>query len=195
MAESNLTLDPSKTALVLIDLQKGIVGRPMLPHSGATVVGNAARLTAKFRALGAPIVLVRVAPSADGKDFLSLPADAPSQFNVSALPPDWADLAPELGSASSDIIVTKRQWRAFSGTELDLQLRRRGVQTIVLGGIATNIGVESTARSANEHGYAQVFVEDAMASLGAGMHEFAVKNIFPRIGYVRSTDAVLAALA
>ena len=187
-------LDPEETALVLIDLQQGVVGRPCAPRSGPEVVQNAARLAARFRVLGATVVLVRVAFQADFKDALNLPADAPSSFNPRALPPGWADLVPALGPQPGDLIIIKRQWGAFHGTELDLQLRRRGVRTIVLGGISTNIGVESTARSAYEHGYAQILVEDAMAGGSAAMHEFAVKNIFPRLGRVRSTDEVLAAL-
>lgn len=179
---------------MLIDLQQGIVGRPLAPRSGPEVVRNASRLAAGFREAGATIVLVRVAFQPDFKDALKAPADLPAPFNPSAIPPNWAELVPEVGPASGDIVITKHQWGAFYGTELDLQLRRRGVRTIVLGGISTNIGVESTARNAYEHGYAQVFVEDAMASTSAEMHEFAVKNIFPRIGYVRSTDEVLSAL-
>jgi nicotinamidase-related amidase len=159
------------------------------------VVQHAARLAARFRELGATVVLVRVAFHPDGKDALNVPADVAAPFNLAALPPAWAELAPELGPQPGDLVITKRQWGAFHGTELDLQLRRRGVRTIVLGGIATNIGVESTARSAHEHGYAQILVEDAMAGGSAELHDFAVKNIFPRLGRVRSTAAVLAALA
>jgi nicotinamidase-related amidase len=192
---NTLIIDPTRTALVLIDLQQGVVGRLLAPRSGPEVVRNAARLAARFRTLGATVVLVRVAFSPDAKDILTLPADVPMQFNVSALPPTWADMTPEIGPQPGDLVITKRQWGAFHGTELDLQLRRRNVRTIVLGGIATHIGVESTARSAYEHGYAQILVEDAMASTSAETHEFAVKNIFPRIGYVRSTEQVLAALA
>jgi nicotinamidase-related amidase len=192
---SSLEIDPRKTALVLIDLQEGVVSRPLAPHSGPQVVKNAARLAARFRALGAVVVLVRVAFHADFNDFLRVPADIPMQFNASAFPPNWADLVPEIGPQPADLIITKRQWGAFYGTELDLQLRRREVRTIVLGGISTNIGVESTARSAYEHGYGQVFVEDAMTSHSADAHEFAVKNIFARMGNVRSTDEVLSALA
>jgi nicotinamidase-related amidase len=191
---TSLTIDPRKTALVLIDLQQGIVGRPCAPRSGPDVVGNAERLAERFRALGATVVLVHVTFHPDFKDFLSPPADAATPFNVSALPPSWSDIVPELGPKPGDLLIAKRQWGAFYGTELDLQLRRRGVGTIVLGGISTNIGVESTARSAYEHGYAQVLVEDAMASSTAEMHAFAVKNIFPRLGQVRSTAEVLAAL-
>jgi nicotinamidase-related amidase len=190
-----LAIDPKSAALVLIDLQQGVVGRQVAPHSSATVVQNSSRIAARFRALGAAVVLVRVAFQADFKDFLDVPVDAPSGFNPNSLPPTWADIVPEVGPGPGDIIVTKRQWGAFYGTELDLQLRRRNVRTIVLAGIATNIGVESTARSAYEHGYAQVFVEDAMASFSAEMHEFAVKNILARIGHVRSTAEVLSALS
>ena len=192
---TTLAIDPRKTALVLIDLQQGVVSRPFAPRSGAEVVQNASRLAAKFRALGATVVLVRVTFQQDSRDRLNAPADAPMQFNTSALPPNWAELAPEIGPQPGDLIITKRQWGAFYGTELDLQLRRREVRTIVLGGIATNFGVESTARDAYERGYAQIFVEDAMASMTVEAHEFVVKNIFPRIGQVRSTDEVLSALA
>jgi nicotinamidase-related amidase len=178
---ASLTLDPRKTALVLIDLQQGIVGRPCAPHSGPEVVQNAARLAANFHP--------------DFKDALNVPADVAAPFNPGALPPNWAELVPELGAQPADVIIAKRQWGAFHGTELDLQLRRREVRTIVLGGISTNIGVESTARSAYEHGYAQIFAEDAMASGTAEMHAFTVKNIFPRLGHVRSTAEVLGALA
>jgi nicotinamidase-related amidase len=192
---STLALDPHKTALVLIDLQQGIVNRPGGgPRSGADVVKNAAKLTEKFRATGAVVVLVHVNFNADDKDRLNPAVDQPMQFNQSALPPNWAELVPEIGPKPGDFIITKHQWGAFYGTELDLQLRRRGVRTIVLGGIATNIGVESTARDAYERGYEQIFVEDAMASVSAEAHEFVVKNIFPRIGRVRSTEEVLAAL-
>jgi nicotinamidase-related amidase len=192
---TTIAIEPRKTALVLIDLQQGVVSRPFAPRSGAEVVQNASRLAAKFRALGATVVLVRVAFQPDSKDRLNAPADAPMQFNTSALPSNWAELVPEIGPKTGDLIITKRQWGAFYGTELDLQLRRREVRTIVLGGIATNFGVESTARDAYERGYAQIFVEDAMASMTVEAHEFVVKNIFPRIGQVRSTDEVLSALA
>ena len=101
---------------------------------------------------------------------------------------------PELGPEGGDIVITKRQWGAFYGTELDLQLRRRGVTTIILGGISTDIGVESTARGAYERGYAQIFALDAMAARSAAGHAHAVGEILPRIGRVRSVDEIVAAL-
>jgi nicotinamidase-related amidase len=98
------------------------------------------------------------------------------------------------GRGAGDITITKRQWGAFYGTPLDMQLRRRGTKTIVIAGIATNFGVESTARDAFERGYALVFVEDAMAGLSEGAHAFAISTIFPRLGRVRSTEDILNAI-
>ena len=108
-------------------------------------------------------------------------------------PPDWAELVPELAGLG-DLVVTKRQWGAFYGTELDLQLRRRGVRTILLCGISTNMGVESTARDAYERGYEQVFVEDSTAARSAEEHEHTMKKVFPRLGRVRPTAEVVSAL-
>jgi len=183
---------PATSALVLIDLQQGIVGYSLTPRSGADVVRNAALLAQRFRAVGGTVVLVRASYSPGGVDALAPQTD--STAPAATRPAGWDVLVPEIGSADSDIVITKRQWGAFYGTELDLQLRRRRIDTIVLGGIATNMGVESTARSAYEHGYHQVFVEDAMSNLVAEGHPFAIQHIFPRMGRVRSTAQVLEAL-
>jgi nicotinamidase-related amidase len=187
-----LSLDPRSTALALIDLQRGIVGRPVAPHSAAEVVEQARRLAVRCREVGATVVLVRVAHAADGRDRLAPRVDAAPWGG--AVPADFSELVPDIGPREGDIVITKRQWGAFYGTELDLELRRRRIRTIVLGGIATNFGVESTARDAYERGYEQVFVEDAMAAMTPEAHRFAVATIFPRIGLVRSTEDVLKAL-
>jgi nicotinamidase-related amidase len=192
---TTLSIDPKKSALILIDLQQVIVNRPCAPHACPAVVQNGSRLADKFRALGGTVVLVNVNFHPDSRDRLDVPVDAPQQFNPASLPPNWAELVPEIGPRAGDLLITKHQWGAFYGTELDLQLRRRAVQTIVLGGIATNFGVESTARDAYERGYHQMFAEDAMTSVSAEAHEFVVKNIFPRLGNVRSTNDILSALA
>jgi 3-hydroxyisobutyrate dehydrogenase-like beta-hydroxyacid dehydrogenase/nicotinamidase-related amidase len=188
-----LTLDPATTALVLIDLQNGIVAMPLAPRTGAEVVDRAAALATALRQAGALVVLVRVATSPDGGDALRPATDLPPPASV-ARAADWAELVPSIRRPASDIVITKRQWGAFHGTELDLQLRRRGIRTIVLAGIATNIGVESTARAAFEHGYDQVFVEDAMAAPSAEAHALVLRTIFPRIGKLRTADEVIPAL-
>jgi nicotinamidase-related amidase len=190
---ADLTLDPRTTALVVIDLQQGIVSRSTAPHAARDVVERSARIADALRSAGGRVVRVRVAYADDEGDRLRPPVDAP--LPPGAPPPGWSDLVPELGPSAGDIVVTKRQWGAFYGTELDLQLRRRGVRTLLMCGISTNFGVESTARDGWERGYELVFVEDAMAGLSAEAHGFAVTTIFPRIGRVRSTADVLSALA
>ena len=191
-SERDLVLDAGRTALVVIDLQRGIVGANPAPHSGADVVARAASVARALRKAGGTVVWVRVTPSPDGNDALHPLTDAPPVSGER--PPDWADLVPELDRAPQDIVITKRQWGAFYGTELDLQLRRRGVDTILLCGITTNIGVETTARDAYDRGYQQVFVEDATSARSAEEHEFVMRTAFPRMGRVRSTAEVLWAL-
>ena len=177
-------LDP-KTALVVIDLQKGILSFPTA-HPSAPVLERAGDLAKAFRANGQPVVLVNVAGGAPGRTD-----SGPMKFTP---PPDWLEIVPELDAQPSDIRVTKQQWGAFYGTALDLELRRRGVTQIVLCGIATSIGVESTARDAYELGYNVTLVVDAMTDLSAEAHENSVQRIFPRLGETGTTDAVLALL-
>lgn len=189
-----LKLDPQTTALVVIDVQKGILPVAAGPYSANQVVTHAAHLAGRFRVLNAPVFWVRVGWSDSFADALRPPVDKPAPQPVGGLPDTWWDFPEELAVSASDVLITKRQWGAFYGTDLDLQLRRRGIKTVVLGGIATNIGVESTARSAWEHGYELVIAEDMCSTYSAEMHQFAFDNIFPRIARVRSTGDILAAL-
>ena len=189
---SDLALDPHTTALVVIDLQRGIVARQSGPHAAADVVTRSARLADAFRDAGATVVLVNVAFAKDRRDLLQPLVDSPNPPHQPL--PDWSQLVDEIRPHDGDILITKHQWGAFYGTELDLQLRRRGVRTIVLCGIATNFGVESTARDAWERGYAIVFAGDAMTGLTEGAHQFAISTIFPRLGRVRSTEQILCAI-
>ena len=184
-----ITLPAQTTALILVDLQKGIVGLPLAPHSGDAVLAKGKDLAQRFRAAKAPVVLVNVAFSPDFRDILNVPVDRPAPTPPGGFPKDWAELADGLAE-SSDLKVTKRQWGAFYGTELDLQLRRRGVTTVVIGGVATNIGVESTARAAHEHGYAVVLAEDATTGRSSEMHAFAFEHIFPLLGRVAATGDI-----
>lgn len=185
-----LALPARTTALILIDLQKGIVGTPTEPYSGSDVLARGQLLARRFRAAGAPVILVNVAFSPDFGDAPTGAVDQPMKIPPGGFPDGWADLADGLAEAS-DLRITKRQWGAFYGTELDLQLRRRGITTVVIGGIATNIGVESTARAAHEHGYAVVLVEDACTGRAADMHAFAFERIFPLLARVTKADEVM----
>ena len=189
---ADLSLDLRTTALVLIDLQKGIATGDTKPHAADDVVARGAALARAFRAHGALVVLVHVDPGPGGVLFPRPAADQPRPaFDP---PPDFATLRPELEQQPTDVVVTKHQPNAFYATDLEVHLARRGIRTIVLGGIATNLGVESTARAAHERGYEQVFVEDAMAARAEDLHTFPVARTLPTMGRVRSTADVLAAL-
>jgi nicotinamidase-related amidase len=189
MAE--LQLDPKKTALVLIDLQNAIVGMNTAPYTAAQVVENSKKLAEAFRAHSAPVVYVRV----DLNDFMQLPVDQP--FNMGNTPPPAvaSEIAASAGFHAGDILITKRHWGAFTGTDLEQQLKTRGIDTVVLTGISTNSGVESTARQGTGLGFAFVLVEDACAGQDAEQHRFAFEKTFPRLTRVRTTDEVLAAFA
>jgi nicotinamidase-related amidase len=185
-----IELDPRISALVLIDLQNGIIGNALTPVTSQELMVRSQALAERFRAAKATVVLVNVAFSPGGADMLRQPADQSHPMPAN-LPAGWSEFPPGL-MQSGDLQVTKRQWGAFHGTELDLQLRRRGIRTIVLGGVATQIGVESTARQAYEHGYELIVVRDATTSIDAEGHEMSMKHIMPRISrIVQSSDITL----
>jgi nicotinamidase-related amidase len=184
-------LDP-QTALVVIDMQKGIVAMPTA-HPAHAIVENVVALTTAFRRKSHPVVLVHVGWSADSGDTLKNRVQAAPRGGTP--PADFSDYIPELAAdPAHDIFIRKRQWGAFYGTDLDLQLRRRRVTNIVLCGIATSIGVESTARDAWERGYNVTFASDAMTDLNLNAHERALEIIFPRIGEIGTTADVTALL-
>jgi nicotinamidase-related amidase len=187
-----LTLDPSRSALVVIDMAKGILSFPSKPYPVPDILANTVHLAEAARQTGTFVVLVHV-DFVDDKDRLHPITDAETRMSAQR-PAGWADIAPELGPRPSDHVVTKRQWGAFFGTDLDLQLRRRGIDTIILCGIATNIGVETTAREAYQHGYNQVFAEDAMNALSEEEHRHSCTYLLPRMGRIRSTDEIVAAI-
>jgi nicotinamidase-related amidase len=185
----DIEVEAKSAALVLIDLQKSNVARQLAPRSAGEVVRNSARLADAVRSTGGTVIYVRVLVN----ETLLLPVDAPFP-RPAAIPPDAAELVPEAGARANDVIVAKRQWGAFYGTDLEQQLRRRGIRTIILAGIATNIGVESTARAAFDLGYELVFAEDAMSSFSAEAHASSINWIFPRMGRVRKADQIVNAL-
>ncbi|WP_018753939.1 hydrolase [Paenibacillus sanguinis] len=187
-------IEIGKTALVVIDLQQGIAssGRQVAPYTSGQVIQNASKLANVFAEKGGFVALVRVSSSPDGKDALKPQTD--QQLGIGRYPEGWDIIVPELADVKNAHVITKRQWGAFYGTDLDLQLRRRGIDTIVLCGISTSIGVDTTAREAFQHGYQQIFVENAMTASTREEHEFVCKYIFPRIGKIRTTDEVVSAL-
>jgi nicotinamidase-related amidase len=178
------TMDP-RTALIVIDLQKGIVAAPTV-HPIGEIVQRSATLAAAFRRHGLPVVLVNVTGGAPGRTENNRPRPTP--------PPDWADLVAELDAQPTDHLVTKERWGAFHETSLDSYLREQGVTQVVLTGVATSIGVESSARSAYEHGYHVTLATDAMTDVDAEAHRNSVERIFPRLGETGTTAEILELL-
>lgn len=181
------------TALLLIDLLCGVAAGDLAPHKPADVVARADRAARAVRAAGGLVVLVKVDPGPAGLLFPQPPADVTVPV-PSSLPADHYEIVPELAGNRADVIVTKHQWGPFYGTDLDVQLRRRGITTLLVGGIATNLGVESAAREAHDRGYAQVFLEDAMTAYDGQAHHGTVQRLFPLIGRVRTTEQAVRAL-
>ena len=180
-----LTQLDSNAALIVVDLQKGIVSMPTV-HPSADIVERSAALARAFRAGNHPVVLVNVDAGAPGR----------TDAGPRALPddPEFAAFVPELEQAPGDHVVTKKRWGAFLTTDLDAWLRARGVEQVVIVGIATSIGVESTARFASEHGYHVVMVTDAMTDFDIGVHQNSIAKIFPRLAETTTTADVLAKL-
>lgn len=177
-------LDP-KTALVVIDLQKGILSYPTA-HPIAVVVKRAGALTDAFRRKSLPVVLVNVEGAAPGR--------TEQARNAGERPAGWADLVPELNQQPGDHTVTKRTWGAFTNTDLEAHLKSLGVTQIVIAGVATSIGVESTARDAFERGFNVTLVIDAMTDMSVDAHANSITRIFPRLGETGTTQEIIELL-
>ena len=187
-----IDIDAKKSALVLLDLQKGLIGGPFAPNTADQVLARSKAVAEAFRAAGGKVIMVNVGWHKDFGDALKQEVDQPMHGE----PPgdDWFDFVGGIHDPDNDIVITKRQWGAFYGTELELQLERRGIDTVVLAGYATNIAVESTAREAWERGFRVLFVGDAIASFSPEMHQHAMLNTFPLIGSVRRSSEIIATL-
>jgi nicotinamidase-related amidase len=179
------TLDP-KTALIVVDLQKGIVGFPFI-HPIGKVVERARALAGTFRKRSMPVVLVNVAGGAPGR------TERPR--HEEPFPAGWTDLIPELDRQPSDIVVTKRTWGAFASTNLENQLKAQGVTQVVVTGVATGTGVEATARQAYEQGFNVTLAVDAMTDARSEAHDYSIANVFPRLGETGTTQAIIDLLA
>ena len=179
------TLD-AKTALIVIDLQHGIVRLPVAPLSADVVVERCAQLVEAFHGKNLPVVKVNVAGGAPGRNEQAR--------HSGELPADWAVLVPQMALKDDEIAITKKTWGGFHNTDLHEQLQQRGITQVVVCGIATSIGVESTARQAYELGYNVTLATDAMTCLNADTHQNSVERIFPRLGETGSTTEVLVLL-
>jgi nicotinamidase-related amidase len=178
-------LDP-KTALIVVDLQKGIAAYPTNQPLGEVAL-RAGALAKTFRAKGLPVVLVAAVGLAPGRTEQSRP--------MGEWPADFADIMPELDEQPSDHKVTKRTWGAFSYTDLDAHLKGLGVTQVVIVGVASSAGVESTARQAHELGFNVTLAIDAMTDMTPEAHDYSVTRIFPRIGETGLTADIVDLLS
>ena len=179
------TLDP-KTALIVVDLQKGIIDMSFT-HPITDVIERNCALLGAFRRHDLPVVLVNVAGGAPGR------TEQPRRY--STFPKGFSDLIPELDRQSSDIVVTKRTWGAFASTDLETQLKAKEITQVVVTGVATGTGVEATARQAYEAGFNVTLAIDAMTDARSGAHEYSLTHVFPRLGETGSTQGILDLLA
>jgi nicotinamidase-related amidase len=177
-------LDPN-TALIIIDLQKGVVALPTA-HPTAEVIERTSRLADAFRRHGLPVVLVHVVGAAPGR--------AEQTRSVADRPSDWADIVAELNQQPSDHVVTKRTWGAFTNTDLEAYLRGLGVTQVVMTGVSTSAGVESTARNAHELGFNVTFAVDAMTDTNPEAHANSIARIFPRLGETGTSQEIVELL-
>jgi nicotinamidase-related amidase len=176
------TIDPSP-ALVVIDLQKGIAGA-LGDDPVSAAVEQATRLAGEFRRHSLPVVLVNVTGRPTGRTEAG-------RSRGGTMAPGWADLIDELDVQPADHLITKRRRSAFHDTGLDTLLRDLGVTQVVLAGISTSSGVESTARSASDHGYHVVLATDAMSDPDAEAHRHSVERVFPQLGETATTAEIL----
>jgi nicotinamidase-related amidase len=175
------TIDP-RTALIVVDLQTGLAAYPTV-HPFADIVGNAAKLAEAFRAKGLPVVLVNVVGNAPGR--------TEQGTGGQEMPDNWADLVPELNEQPSDKTITKYTWGAFHNTGLADHLGKLGVTQVVVCGVATAMGVESTARQAHEHGFHVAVALDAVTDVNPVTHNATATHIFPALGETGVTDEII----
>lgn len=192
MSEDTLAFRLERTALVVVDLQNFTIAMNTVPTSAQDVLANNVRLADACRAAGILVVLIRV-----GHDQNKMPHPSPvidAGFSGFQMDADAKEIAPPLGPRAGDVVVDKYNWGAFHGTNLDTHLRRRGIDTLIMTGLVTNIGVDTTMREAQAHGYHQVMVSDAVAAMSLEEHDYTLKYVAPRLSRVRTTAEVLDAI-
>jgi nicotinamidase-related amidase len=201
---------PEKTAVVLIDLQNDIIRSQEGPFYSSIyeqvrekkVVENVVRLTEGARAAGAKIFFITVVRRKDYADVVNQLTElvaagkgVPAKKQVSLIEGTrGAQLVDELKPQADDYVLVKKRRNAFHGTELDFHLRALGITTIVIGGVATDLGVENTVRDAWDRDYNVVVVDDISVAVPPAAHENAINTIFPRMARIMSTDRVLQEL-
>ena len=196
---ADVVLNPKTSALLLQDLQNELIkgNRPVVPLSGAALIANCQKLLTRARAVGMPIIYVRVARRPDLKDAPRPPlgtppgtSGAPSLIEGS----EGATIVAELAPRPEDVIVTKHTTSPFHTTDLGVYLRRFGISTLLLTGYSTTGVVEGSLRDARDQDYDCVVVRDCCAAATVQEHDTCMDIVFPRMAWVASADEVISAM-
>lgn len=186
------SLNLSKTAYLAIDLQDGILNNGVLaPYSSDAVLLASDQLAETFKNTEALITLVNV----DATSFHYLHPARYTREQPIKVPDSYMQLSMAIATddtASNVVTVTKHNPGAFFGTDLDLQLRRRGIDTIILSGLTTSNGVYATALDAFQHGYQLYIVEDATSDRDPDLHHLFFDKLYPKLGTVVTLDQVFS---
>jgi nicotinamidase-related amidase len=199
-------LGADHTALVLFDALHGYL-HPADPAKARFleergILPNLQRLLAGAREAGLATFYPTGAHAPDGSDWVERLTDTDMDLSPSAadkpIKPRFhagsqeAQIAAELTPIAGDVVVRKQRWSAFFQTNLELQLRARGIDTIVLAGGSTDVGIAATAFAARDRDYALVLVRDACFSMRGNNHDFFMERVFPRMARLRTVDETLA---
>jgi nicotinamidase-related amidase len=198
-------LQPARTALLVFDLLEGYVNRDDASRERfAPVIANARALLEAGRARGLMVIFAHADHRADLATHQRTLRDTDNRLRpIAPGDPDTplltggsaqARVVAELAPQPADIVVPKHRWSAFHGTYLEVALRTRGIDTIILAGGSTDVGIASTAFAARDHGYNLVIAADACTSPERDNHEQFMRRIFPRMARVRTTGQILALL-
>jgi nicotinamidase-related amidase len=204
------SLRAGTTGLVLFDALHGYL-HPEDPGKTRflderNILPNLRRLLDGARAVGMTTFYPAGAHAPDGSDTVARLTDtdmdlSPGGGAEKPIKPRFfkgspdAAIAAELAPGPGDVVVRKNRWSSFFQTNLDLQLRVRGIDTIVIAGGSTDVGIASTVFAARDLDYGIVVVRDACYSSRGNNNEFFMDRVFPRMGRVMAVDQAVALMA
>lgn len=195
----DVSLDPKRTALLLQDLQNELVkgDTPVVPGSGAEIIANCRKLRDKAREVGMPVIHVRVSRRSDGRDVPLPPLGAPTGGAGGPKLVEGthdSEIVSELSPTPEEVVVDKHTTSPFNTTDIEVYLRRFGVDTLILTGYSTTGVVEGSLRDARDKDYHCVVVRDCCGARTLQEHDACMDIVFPRMAWVAGVDAVIEAI-
>jgi nicotinamidase-related amidase len=198
-------LSASRTGLVMFDTLHGYLhpsdAEKVKFLADRNILPNMQRLLAGARKVGMTAFYPSGAHAADGSDSVARLTDTDmdlSPITGAQKPPRFhkggkeAEIAAEVAPIKGDVVVPKHRWNSFHQTDLDLHLRVRGIETIVIAGGSTDVGIASTVFAARDLDYGVVVIRDCCYSARGNNNEFFLDRVFPRMGRVMTVDQAVA---